>query len=1839
MSITTNHASNEFRLSTGTAYTLNVGGNLDITNGILSPASGGSGPCNVIINGTTTMNGSGSRIDKSGAATVTYTFNGDYTQNAGTFEFNSAGSSNTTVNFRGNVVWNGNVNRSNGGIHTINFDKSTDLQTLNVGATFGAGAVNWNVSGTSNTLRLLSNLALNNSTQTFTVNSGTTLDFQNFFISGGNTTFTTGATPTLMIGSPDGIVTAPTASGNIRTLVRTVNGTTTYIYSGAVNQNSGNLLPSTLTGAGRLTISNTGAASNNTVTLTNTLPMTTPQLNLTAGLLAIGSGQTLNITSGGTVNATGGDFAVGAPGGTINFPGSGVFNGNSNPYFVQASGGVNFGAQTVSIQDGGAFVINPSGFTNVNGPFYSAGSSLIYNTGGNYERSIEWNAATGRGAPYNVTITNSTNLNPARIGGSYAALPLNVADKLTINSGSGLYLDFGGNNMTVPLNVGGNLTLIGGLSGSNSIGGDINVGGNWLNNGTATNFFPNGRQVAFNGSTAQSIGGTNPVVPNFNFLAISNTGANVTTNLALTVTNRLQMNSGKLIIGNNNLILSGSAFFDNGGVNSYVVTNGTGTVRQQVNTGGGDEWYPIGPTTSIFAPVTLRQSGTTDEIAVIVKTAPAYTNAVNNNDLMVNLEWRMTETTAGGNNLRTIFGWQSGSEAIDFDRTSGVYHGHWNGTKYVVRAANATTGSDPYFSLSTASQNYTGNLATQAFVIGNLNGILPCVESVASGDWNTPATWDIVDVPPADAAVCLNHPITITTVNPPNPSGITFKVGSSLNISSGRTLTFQSPAFVTNSSGVFQNMTSGSVAFSDLAVVNGAQAVGFNNLQLNGNTTFTTIPTINGEMRINAGGFVISANGPNYGASSTLTYNTGGNYNRSNEWRATSNPGHPANVLVTGSTSLNLDAGTGVNKTIQGSMQVDNGSSISQGATAFNLTVPGDFTLNGSYTQSSTIGGDLILGGNWTSGVSASITSNNRDVRFNGIAAQTISTANALNFGFLSIDNAASAVSLLTDIRAFTFRVNAARTFDLTASNKLTILANGEILINGTFNANAGTIEYLDGGNFTNNGTFNRGTSTIDFLPSSFSTGQVQGSVQTNFHNIYLGTNSGIDFNSGPLRGLVSGVLQLRSGSFVSSNAPIYEPGSKLMYSGGGTFNRNVEWDPGTIQKVELRNNTTVKCGANGTGFSHVMADSLIIQSGSTFDMTGPEMTAPTIVGGSVLLRGTLNLSNASGGDIQVGGDWNNNGGTFNCNGRLTTLDGAANAEIKGPTTTTFCFLTINKPSTGSVVASTPVTISRPPGGTELRIAGGVFNLNNQSLTLGAGSNTLRINAGYASEQTLRTGGSSISGFTNYTDDGVTTATLGGRVDYSGAAPETFATNVNTYFQLWNTGGGNKTILQNILVRDDLQIDPSTNIDFAGTAFSLDVRGDVNNQGETIGTGVGRVILNGTLTQNMSGNGSYRNLDVNNTNNVNLSGEPTISNSLQMTSGKIITGVLDTLHLSSLALLNENNQASGSFVRGNVKITKVVGLNADNFNGIGVNLTAGANLGNVTVVRTSGASVAGQAPCCSEFSGIDRYWKIIPTIQPSVANRTVTLSWPSDDDNGRNMVAVQMWKSPDGIMPYEGVGFPQNVAAMNPRSVFYNNIPAFSFFTISDEDNPLPVSLIGLEATIEKGNVLLTWATASELNNKGFEVEKSMDGQKFNKIGFVEGNRNSNQRVDYSFTDKSFSQYAYYRLRQIDENGSFALSNTVYLNSKVGSSLTFAVFPNPTKGKVFFSLNKLPLTNEWLKIKLWDMKGRLVFEDEQNASTLSEKLEKVLGDQPQGIYLIDAHINNQQFRIKLNKEN
>jgi len=113
--------------------------------------------------------------------------------------------------------------------------------------------------------------------------------------------------------------------------------------------------------------------------------------------------------------------------------------------------------------------------------------------------------------------------------------------------------------------------------------------------------------------------------------------------------------------------------------------------------------------------------------------------------------------------------------------------------------------------------------------------------------------------------------------------------------------------------------------------------------------------------------------------------------------------------------------------------------------------------------------------------------------------------------------------------------------------------------------------------------------------------------------------------------------------------------------------------------------------------------------------------------------------------------------------------------------------------------------------------------------------------------------------------------------------------------------------------------------------------------------------------------------------------------------------------------------------------------------------------------------------------------------------------------------------------------------------------------------NPLPIDLVSFDATQEGEDVILKWVTSTEINNSHFDLERSLDGVRFEVIGQVEGAGNSTDVLSYSYTDKSpFDGINYYRLKQTDYDDTSEYFEVVTVRIDVEGTI-FNIFPNPVK--------------------------------------------------------------------------
>ena len=256
-------------------------------------------------------------------------------------------------------------------------------------------------------------------------------------------------------------------------------------------------------------------------------------------------------------------------------------------------------------------------------------------------------------------------------------------------------------------------------------------------------------------------------------------------------------------------------------------------------------------------------------------------------------------------------------------------------------------------------------------------------------------------------------------------------------------------------------------------------------------------------------------------------------------------------------------------------------------------------------------------------------------------------------------------------------------------------------------------------------------------------------------------------------------------------------------------------------------------------------------------------------------------------------------------------------------------------------------------------------------------------------------------------------------------------------------------------------------------------------------------------------------------------------------------------------------------------------------------------------------------------------------VLPATSPNPVALSWGGADDvGGCGLKFYTLYVSLDGV------NFNIISAYTTRTDTTFTGIPGtrYYFFVLATDSvgnteilrpgdiqstyisAALPVSWLYFNGkTINKDN-LLEWATANEINNKEFRVERSLDGSSFTDIGAVAAAGNGTGTNTYLFTDynidKLNSQFMYYRLRQIDRNNNQKYSNIVRLAYNVKEKAKSIVYPNPTEGLITVTIGDIKLIGT--KATLMDENGKVLQVVTINANSQSLDLNKYVN----GVYYL-----------------
>ncbi|OSZ80107.1 hypothetical protein CAP36_02270 [Chitinophagaceae bacterium IBVUCB2] len=351
--------------------------------------------------------------------------------------------------------------------------------------------------------------------------------------------------------------------------------------------------------------------------------------------------------------------------------------------------------------------------------------------------------------------------------------------------------------------------------------------------------------------------------------------------------------------------------------------------------------------------------------------------------------------------------------------------------------------------------------------------------------------------------------------------------------------------------------------------------------------------------------------------------------------------------------------------------------------------------------------------------------------------------------------------------------------------------------------------------------------------------------------------------------------------------------------------------------------------------------------------------------------------------------------------------------------------------------------------------------------------------------------------------------------------------------------------------------------------------------------------FNGTGNQIISGNNqpNFYNLTVEKSGGeCQLQTGITLNNLLTLTSGSMFLNNQQIDLLTTGSLINEtstNRIYDITTGTGTIKIVRT--LNAPvavNPGNLGAIITSLQNFGSTTIIRGHNAQFIVSA------NSINRHYTITPTLNSSL-NATLRFTYFDNELNGQTESEQVQWHLPNGSSVWNKRGGTVNTSSN------YVDLAGISSFDskqslISNNIVPLPLHLLEFKAEkTTTGKVLLTWKTADEINSSHFDIERSLTGLSWEKIGMVITVGQPGAIQSYQLTDYSPSaNYNYYRLKQVDIDNRFEYSPVRLV--MFDNSTTIKVYPTLTKERSQIYVSGI--SPEKILVELYDSKGSLLLQ-------------------------------------------
>jgi hypothetical protein len=478
------------------------------------------------------------------------------------------------------------------------------------------------------------------------------------------------------------------------------------------------------------------------------------------------------------------------------------------------------------------------------------------------------------------------------------------------------------------------------------------------------------------------------------------------------------------------------------------------------------------------------------------------------------------------------------------------------------------------------------------------------------------------------------------------------------------------------------------------------------------------------------------------------------------------------------------------------------------------------------------------------------------------------------------------------------------------------------------------------------------------------------------------------------------------------------------------------------------------------------------------------------------------------------------------------------------------------------------------------------------------------------------------------------------------------------------------TISSGAIIINNLVVETGSQLTQSGGSLLL--YGNYSNNGTLNSTG-GLTNFYGSSSASISGSGSiqFAKMRVNKLSGASLTLQSpvTISDSLTMVLGNIYTTSTNllTLGLNSASpgkLVYTNGTIVGPFKRffANASVSGISGrfpvgtATYNRYAQFNFETTPGLDQ-SLTVQYISGPPMQGGSAL---YSGLplmatgaliqnysnDGYWSVIPTnsnytspinsVNYSVslyANNLTGMQTPqicrlikSPGSNTANQHHIT-WQSCGTHTAIPGNAIPSAFVITSTVA------QGFSWFNIGTSNNQaLPVEFSNMTTTCEDNAVRIQWTTESEHNNDYFRLEKSTTGYEWELLGSIDGVGNSTTEQTYTYLDDNQRINNYYRLYQVDMDGSEELLSTMFSECE-NTSGNIETFPNPSHGSFSIYWKQFKTKGD-VKISILNTNGQQVFQEKVSLD-LGVNLFNIKADLAPGVYMIELiDVNNERILLK-----